>query len=426
MKIVELFPIIIQSIFSMGCLMLVSKSRFKIKTTTIMSSIFMVVLIGVNTLLYYLIESFNLENYNLLTIFLPQAIFVSCISKRKPLSSLIASLTAYLVIYAVQLTKDVFTNKYDFPFFNYLHIFSFPLIFLYLRKIYVQLHNEIEEVLPKLLYYLLIFEIILYAEFFVYGFLINTTILPVLRLEIFVVATTSIYFVAIAILYLMINEYKKYMITKNDSIVLKQAVNNLEEIMKMREIKENQLRILRHDLRHVLITVDSLIKNGESDEAIAVIQNYISTIETTTTKRYSTIPMIDSILEYYSVICEEKNIKFNTNLINFEEAIKISNSELTIFISNCLENAINGTSKLDAGRYINMNFINNMGRLILQIENSFTGDIETDDNNKPISSLKGHGIGTNSIHWFAERNNLSITYNITDTVFKISVLFKEE
>ena len=426
MKFVDILPILIQSIFSIGCLLLVSKSRFNIKITAICSTIFMAVLMTINILLFYYTDLFILEKYNLLTIFLPQAIFVSCISKRKPLSSLIASLTAYLAIYAVQLTKDVFTNKYDFPFFNYIHIFSFPFIFLYLRKIYVQLHNEIEQVLPKLLYYLLIFEIILYAEFFIYGFLINTTVQPVLRLEIFIVATTSIYFVAIAILYSMIDQYKKHMINENDSNVLKQAVNNLEEIIKIREIKDNQLKILRHDLRHLLITINSLIKNGEIDEASDVIKNYINTIDTTTTKRYSTISMLDAILEYYSAICKEKNIDFQTNLINFEEAIKISSSELTIFISNCLENAINGTCKLKDGRYINMKFINNMGRLILQIENSFTGQIETDKDNKPISSLKGHGIGTNSIHWFAERNNLSITYNITDTVFKISVLFKED
>jgi hypothetical protein len=263
MKFVDLLPVFIQSIFSIGCLLLVSKSRFSIKITAISSTIFMLILMAINILLFYDLELFVLEKYNLLTIFLPQAIFVSCISKRKPLSSLIASLTAYLAIYAVQLTKDVFTNKYDFPFFNYIHIFSFPFIFLYLRKIYVQLHNEIEQVLPKLLYYLLIFEIILYAEFFIYSFLINTTVLPVLRLEIFIVATTSIYFVAIAILYLMINQYKKYMISENDSNVLKQAVNNLEEIMKIREIKDNQLKILRHDLRHVLITINSLINNGE-------------------------------------------------------------------------------------------------------------------------------------------------------------------
>lgn len=72
-----------------------------------------------------------------------------------------------------------------------------------------------------------------------------------------------------------------------------------------------------------------------------------------------------------------------------------------------------------------MLFINNMGRLILQVENSFNGQIEKDKDDKPTSSLSGHGIGTNSIHWFAERNNLSVNYNITDSVFKISVLFKE-
>lgn len=426
MKIINLIPAFVQAIFSMSVLLMVSRSRFNIKKTSLITAIFMTILLFVNTLFFYNSGLNLFEKYNLFTVFLPQAIFVSCISKRTPISSIIASLTAYLAIYAVQLTKNVFTVKFDLFIFDYLHIFSFPFILLYLRKIYVQLHNEIEQVLPKLLYLLLIFEIILYTEFFVYGALIDATTKPVLRLEIFIVATTSIYFVAIAILYFMIDQYKKHMINENDSKVLKQAVDNLEEIIKIRDIKEKQLRIVRHDLRHVLITVDSLIKNKEYDEATSVIKNYISTVDTTTSKRYSTIPMIDAILEYYAVICEENNIIFQTNLINFEEAIRIPNSELTIFISNCLENAIYGTLKLESNRYITMNFINNRGRLILQIENSFNGEIEKDKDNKPTSSMSGHGIGTNSIHWFAERNNLSITYNITESVFKISVLFKSE
>ena len=344
MKFVNLLPAFIQAMFSIGVLLMVSRSRFNIKKTAIITCIFMFLLCFVNTIFFYNSGLNLFEKYNLFTVFLPQAIFVSCISKRKPMSSIIASLTAYLAIYAVQLTKNVFTVKFESKIFDYLHIIAFPIIFVYLRKIYVQLHNEIEQVLPKLLYLILVFELILYTEFFVYGALINATTKPVLRLEIFIVATTSIYFVAIAILYFMINQYKKYMVNESDSHVLRQAIDNLEEIIKIREIKDKQLRIVRHDLRHVLITIDSLIKNNEYSEATEVIKNYINTIETTTTKRYSTIPMIDAILEYYAAVCEEKNIKFQTNLINFEEAIKIPSSELTIFISNCLENAIHGTS----------------------------------------------------------------------------------
>ena len=109
----------------------------------------LIVLLFINSLFFYNTGLNLFEKYNLFTVFIPQAIFVSCISRRKPLSSIIASLTAYLAIYAVQLTKNVFTVKFDIFIFDYLHIFSFPLIFFYLRKIYVQLHNEIEQVLPK-------------------------------------------------------------------------------------------------------------------------------------------------------------------------------------------------------------------------------------------------------------------------------------
>ena len=173
------------------------------------------------------------------------------------------------------------------------------------------------------------------------------------------------------------------------------------------------------------VTINNMLKNDKFDEIENIIKEYIKTIDSTSSKKYSSIPMIDALIEYYSVICEENNIEFKTNFVNFEEAIKISTAELSVFIANCLENAYNATNKLNENRYISVVFKNNKGRLILQIENSYNGEIELDEHNKPTSSIIGHGIGTNSIHWFAERNNLSINYDITNDTFTMNVLFEE-
>ena len=424
-KFIILIPAIIQSAFTIALLLTIAKIKFERRRMYIITAIFSLVLLTINVIIFYNTGLLEFEKYNLFTLFLPQAIYVSIISKRRLLSSIVASLSTYLAIYAVQLVKTVFTARTELLIFDYLHIFTFPIIAVYFRKIYYQLHNEIEQTLPKLLYYLLIFEIILCMEFFAYAVMINATTAYVLRLEIFIVATTSIYFVAVAIMYFMIEQYKKHLVKENDAIILKQSLYSMEEIIKIREIKEKQLRIVRHDLRHVLLNINNLLKNQEYDEVNKITKDYIKAIDSTSTKRFSSIPMIDTLIEYYSVICQENNVDFKTNFVNFEEAIKIPVSELSIFISNCLENAFNATTKLEENRYISIIFKNNKGRLILQIENSYNGEIELDKDNKPTSSNIGHGVGTNSIHWFAQRNNLSINYNITEDTFTMNVLFEE-
>ena len=347
------------------------------------------------------------------------------ISKRKVLSSITASLSAYLAIYAVQMIKSVLYGTFQIYIFNYIYLFSFPVIGLFLRKIYVPLHDDLEKLQPRIIIWLLLFTLILYTEFFVYGMLIDAVTERVLRLEIFCVATTSIYYVAIGILYFVLREYKRVLIENNDYNMLQKTIASFDEIIKIREFKEEQLRVLRHDLKHVLISVNTLMNKKKYKEAKEFISGYVKDVETTSVTRYSTIPLLDAIIEYYKIICKEKGIKFNCKINNVEDALKVDIYEIVIFISNCLENAVNATSKLEENKYIKFTFLNNDGRLVLQIENSYNGEILYDVNNAPTNPEEGHGFGTYSNKWFAQRNKLSLDYKITEDTFKINVLFKE-
>lgn len=425
MPIIKLIPGLIQALFSLAILLMASRTKYSWKKTLIYTGIFYVVLMVINIAVFYGKGLIEFEKYSLFSIFIPEAIFITIISKRRILSSIVASLSAYLAVYAIQLIKTVFVGTFEIYFFDYLHIFSFPFIALFLRKIYVPLHDDIEKLQPKLIWWLLIFTLILFAEFFVYGTLINATSKYVLRLEIFCVATTSIYYVAIAILFFILREYKRILIEHSDYMMMQSTINSFDEILKIREHKEEQLRILRHDLKHVLITVNSLINNKKYKEASDFISNHVKNVESTKVKRHSTIPLLDAIIEYYKIICKENDIKFTCKINNVEDALKVDLHEIIIFISNCLENAVTATNKLTENKYIKFIFLNNDGRLVLQIENSFNGEITYDTNNNPTSFEEGHGFGTNSNKWFAKRNKLSLNYKITQDVFTINVLFKE-
>lgn len=425
MPIVKLLPGLFQALFSLVVLLMASRTKYVWKKTIIYTSIFYIILMIINVFIFYEKGLLEFEKYALFSVFIPEAIFITLISKRRILSSIVASLSAYLAVYAIQLIKTVFVGTFEIYFFDYLHFFAFPFVALFLRKIYVPLHDDIEKLQPKLIWWLLVFTLILFAEFFVYGTLIGVTNEYVLRLEIFCVATTSIYYVAIAVLFFILREYKTILIENSDYLMLQNTISSFDEILKIREHKEEQLRILRHDLKHVLITVSSLIKKEKYQEATDFISEHVKNVDSTRVKRHSTVPLLDAIIEYYHIICKENNIKFTCKINNVEDALKVNLYEIVIFISNCLENAITATNKLTENKYIKFIFLNNDGRLVLQIENSFNGEITYDTSNNPTSFEKGHGFGTNSNKWFAKRNKLSLNYKITNNTFTINVLFKE-
>jgi sensor histidine kinase regulating citrate/malate metabolism len=246
----------------------------------------------------------------------------------------------------------------------------------------------------------------------------------VLRLEIFGVAILSVYILSIIFMHYLIKQYHSKIVNIKDNEWLENHLQYTIEQIKQQERKDNELRILHHDLRHILTTTSTLIQDNNNEKALEFLNQYISLINGTRRRRYCEDSLINASLDYYYNICQDNNIKFNCKLNNIEEALKIPSHEVAVVISNCLENAINASLKLESNRLINLTFLNNNGRLVLRVENNYNGIIEVDNNNHPISTEENHGIGTASIQYFAKRNDLIIDYEMTNSLFKIIILFK--
>ena len=197
------------------------------------------------------------------------------------------------------------------------------------------------------------------------------------------------------------------------------------EISELKQQSGNEMRIIRHDMKHVLFTISTLMNNGEYEKIQELINSYNITIENTKTKRFCADPVINAVLEYYQHQCDLNNINFKTKINNVEEILNIPSNELVVVISNCLDNAINASLKVTSNRYVSFIFLNNNNRLILQIKNKFDGNINLDLNNMPTSENQSHGFGTKSIEMFAKRHNITLDYVITKTTFEISLLFNE-
>lgn len=424
-NILEFLPSLFLLVFCMVSLLLATGLKYSLKKTLLIVIPFLIILLYANILIFNPNKIQFFDNWSVLTVFAPEFIMAGFIGKRKGMSLIVAMLSAYVSFYIIVLLRNIITIYYfrNTVVVYLMYIVFVPLLFFYLYKFYRNFHNEVEKLIPKFLVVLAIYSIFIFLEFYLYRHLITTTTQYVLRLEIFGVAIISVYIISIGFCSLLIKNFKSSIVKANEKDQVEKQLNAILDQYKIREEKEKELSILRHDLKHVLITTSSLIKQNQYDEALEFINENVNTIESNAIIKYCNDPIINAIICYYKSLCKENKISLKIKVKSIESALNISSSEIAILISNCFDNAINASKKLTKNKLIEFKFINTDGKLILQIKNNYTGEIKLDKNNVPTSLRTNHGIGTQSIVSFCKKHNLNLNYEINENVFILSIIF---
>lgn len=415
------------SLFNISILLQISNTKYSKKNTTFSMIIFLIALIVGNIMFYFNKDLETFELLNPLTILIPQLIFISIFGKRNIKSTITAGINVYFAIYSVQIIQSIL-NRYvltEAEWTNYLYVILYPLIWLYVKFFYINLHNEIEECSPKLVTCILVFSSTIFILILIYNQLAKKSSTNSLRMELFSGALLGCYYFSLGIFYVILMSYKKILINEKKNELSTKEIEHIKDKVRIREKTEKEFRILRHDLRHVLISISQMISNNRYSEAQDLIGNYIQKVDNTTVQSYCNDYIIDSVIDYYAGICKKNEIEYKVQIKGIEEETNIPHYDFAVFLSNCLENAVNATKKIPDNRKIHITFFNNMGRLILQIKNTFNGQIKLDKNKKPTNRSRNHGIGTKSIDNFAKSNNLIIDYQITENVFTMNILFNE-
>ncbi len=426
-NLLNILPAILYLSFAFTALIIVNESKYSLKTTLIIVIPFLIILAGLNLTLYAYHPAERLDQGFFVTMFIPHAILSICIGKKKGVFAITAMINAFISVYMVTLVRNSFMYRFPNLATEYIvYIIFLPTILVFLKFFYVNLQTLIEKSLPKLIYIIILLSFVLCCEIVLYGIMINDESSNMLRLDIFGVAIISVYIISVASFYILMNEYDKTLTEAKDQEVLEANIQGVLTKLRVRKIKEEQLRLLRHDMKHVLISVASLIQSDKNDKALELINTYTPIVEATADKLYCKDPVINSVLDYYVAACKLNNIKIDVKINNIEDALNISAPEMSIFLSNCFDNAINACKKLNEDRrYISFKFINNDERLVLQLKNTFDGNLKIDANGLPTSTEDGHGIGTRSIDRFVKRHKCILNYEIKDKIFIINVLFSK-
>ena len=211
------------------------------------------------------------------------------------------------------------------------------------------------------------------------------------------------------------NQHKLYMLSQQEDILQLQTANIIDRITELSTANE-KFREERHNFRHKLKTIASLVDSGQYEELSELLREYNETFKRTQIVRYSKNAIIDAVLSVYIKKAESCDIKVNVGLA-FPDPIPVNEAELATAFANAIENAIHACEKLPKEkRFIDIKVLC-QPRFMIQIRNGFEGHVEFDEDGIPVNRNEEHGFGTRSIAAFCDKNGGYSLFKAKDGIF---------
>lgn len=191
------------------------------------------------------------------------------------------------------------------------------------------------------------------------------------------------------------------------------------EISSLRATQE-RTAIYRHDLRHHLTLVGSMIAASQTEQAAQYIKSAVSEIESIAPERFCENETMNLILSAYKAKAAEKSVPM-TIRTSFGRAPDLPDTELCALLSNGLENALNATAALPQGSEPKIEVFcgTKQNNLLIEIKNPHAGNIIL-QNGIPCADDPSH-YGCRSIQSIAQRRNGVCSFESAQNVFLLRV-----
>ena len=192
--------------------------------------------------------------------------------------------------------------------------------------------------------------------------------------------------------------------------------NEAEQVKK----SEQLLSIYRHDMRHHMNILHTLIQNNNTDEALDYIRENTEAYNNTAITRYCGNDMINSVISVYKIRFADNGLHLNCDVkIN---NISFSETEFCAILSNALENSMHAIEGLAENKHwANLSISNKGTSVLLRLENPADRKPRFIDG-IPVSDKKGHGIGVKSIIYYVDKLDGQWKFSINDDKFVMQVI----
>lgn len=210
---------------------------------------------------------------------------------------------------------------------------------------------------------------------------------------------------------------------KAEKNLLQQQNNAYMKQLKLITQSQENIRIMRHDMKLHLSTLQSLIEKRDNNSALEYIKTTYNLAGFNNEHAKSGNVIFDSILNYKIFEAKNSGIEVSLN-ISIPDKLNFQPIDMVIIIGNLFDNAIEATSKLNNNKKIEIIIEFNRSILYIRVINSFDGELKYRDK-KLITTHKdndNHGFGLQSVQNSIDKYHGTISFHHTDKTFSVDVL----
>lgn len=164
-------------------------------------------------------------------------------------------------------------------------------------------------------------------------------------------------------------------------------------------------RIYRHDMRHHLAALDSMLQQEDSAGARQYVQALTGGLDDVSNSVSCANPAVNAVLSAYLTQAANAGCSVKTKL-NLPEELPFNETDLCILLANPLENAIHACQNLpEEQRKINLGIeLTDNQRLIISMENPCPQPVEFGSDGLPAGKhQEDHGLGLQSVQAVADK-----------------------
>mgnify|MGYP000778438413 FL=1 len=145
-----------------------------------------------------------------------------------------------------------------------------------------------------------------------------------------------------------------------------QLISLQKEIEQVRN-SEQTLAILRHDMRHHLNLILSMLNQNHPEKAISYIQEIDTAYDDTIVTRYCKNETLNSVISIYKTRFLERNINFLPEIC-VQKDLPCPDLSLCTILSNALENALHALEHTSGEKWVSLHIMQKENILLLEIK----------------------------------------------------------
>lgn len=224
-----------------------------------------------------------------------------------------------------------------------------------------------------------------------------------------------------SVLMILFNSLQKESQTRYHSQLSALRLSALQSRIEAVKAAEESIRVERHDLRHRLQTLTTLIIRGDQKTALRFLDAAQRRLDEAKPVRWCQPPVLDAMFSSYFDQARHQGIQIDAR-IALSRTLPVDEGDFAVVIANILENAIHACLKLPQHRrMIRCNLIA-VPSLMVEVANPCNEPISFDQNGRPMSKKQGHGIGIQSICAFCQSYDAVCEYRLSDGWFSVQLI----